>query len=120
MEYPDAIADLVSKSNTAISRMPINKDELNGDFRKHTAFSVFRLEFYKTKRSLNDEEVKLLLDPHMPTEMDLKTNKLVRRTAGRVDNLSAEWDAGINTTYGISLSWMDVLIEQKVFYQKKN
>ena len=100
MEYPTAISDLVSKSNTAISRMPINKDELNGDFRKHTAFSVFRLEFYKTKRSLNDEEVKLLLDPHMPTEMDLKTNKLVRRTAGRVDNLSAEWDAGINTTYG--------------------
>ena len=89
MNYPDAISDLISKSNTAISRMPINKDELNGDFRKHTAFSVFRLEFYKTKQSLNDEEVKLLLDPHMPTEMDLKTNKLVRRTASRVDNLSA-------------------------------
>ena len=53
MEYPDAIADPVSKSNTAISRMPINKDELNGDFRKHTAFSVFRLEFYKTKRLLH-------------------------------------------------------------------
>jgi hypothetical protein len=79
--------------------MPINKDELNGDFRKHSAFSVFRLEFYyKTKRLLTEEEVSLLLQDHMPTESDLKTNKAVRRTAGRVDELTAEWDARVNTT----------------------
>ena len=100
MEYPDAIADLISKSNSAIRRMPINKDELNGDFRKHSAFTAFRLAFYKTKRSLTEEEVTLVLQPHLPTETDLRTNRSVRRIAGRVDDLSAEWDAGIDTTYG--------------------
>ena len=100
MEYPNDIADLISKSNSAIRRMPINKDELNGDFRKHSAFTAFRLAFYKSKRSLTEEEITLVLQPHLPTETDLRTNRSVRRIAGRVDDLSAEWDAGIDTTYG--------------------
>ena len=106
MDYPAAIADLISKSNSAICRIPINKDELNGDFRKHSAFTALRLAFYKTKRSLTEEEITLVLHPYLLTETDLRTNRSVRRIAGRVDDLSAELDAGIDRTYNYeSLAW---------------